>query len=448
MEELFENRDPQVILALLREGVARFRSGDLEGYARLLQEARRDTDALEIREGPGATRPLRGEILLVSTLAHLRDPEELTRLYTEAAALLDHRSQILGPRDPFHLGASGILGLVYREPGAARTASRHLKQALELYRRLTGGGAGVDLLCEADLAYYSGDLRAAEILAYRAVYEAHREGQDVLLLDAAKLLAHIVKHRGDLRGWQFALDLLDNAEGAERPNEALCREKRRDLLDELLLSLGDLSPGERARSIPPLALYPIHRFTSFWNHLLYLFYSRRHEQFLGASEGFLDLCGRERIPLSEAYVLFFQGACLLALGRREEARERVDRGCRLVVPDGLHLVAAETAPLLEDLVEEGMRRHDPSALGTLRRIREGLENRLPHLREAVGRGILAESLSDRELAVARLAAEGLRNTDIARRLNITEHTVKSHLKAAFSKLEIARRYELRERLTR
>ena len=41
MEELFENRDPQVILALLREGVSRFRSGDLEGYARLLQEARR-----------------------------------------------------------------------------------------------------------------------------------------------------------------------------------------------------------------------------------------------------------------------------------------------------------------------------------------------------------------------------------------------------------------------
>ena len=84
----------------------------------------------------------------------------------------------------------------------------------------------------------------------------------------------------------------------------------------------------------------------------------------------------------------------------------------------------------------------------MRRIREGLASHLEDLREAIRRGNIAEALSDRELAVARLAAEGLRNADIAERLSITEHTVKSHLKAAFSKLEIARRYELRERLTR
>ena len=448
METPVETRDRGDILALLREAASRYRAGDGEGFAGGLREAEEAIETRTTREGAAATRSLRGELLLVTALGHLRDPERLSALYAQAEPLMDGRSQVLGPYDPFHQGASGVLGLVHRTPGTARRAADHLKRAVAIHHRLTGGGAGVDLLCEADLAYYSGDLQTGEVLAYRAIYAAHHEGQDVLLLDAAKLLAHLVKHRGDFRGWQVAVDLLNHEEGTKRPNEALCQEKRAGLLDELLLSLGDLSPGERTRTIPPLSLHPFHRFTTFWNHLLYLFYSSRHEQFLGASEAFLDLCGKEQIPLSEAYTLFFQGASLLALGRRDEARERVDRGCRTVVPDGLYLVAAETAPLLGDLVEEWLRRHDPSALKTVRRIREGLASHLGDLREAIRRGNIAEALSDRELAVARLAAEGLRNADIACRLSITEHTVKSHLKAVFSKLEVARRYELRERLTR
>lgn len=51
-------------------------------------------------------------------------------------------------------------------------------------------------------------------------------------------------------------------------------------------------------------------------------------------------------------------------------------------------------------------------------------------------------LSARETEVARLAARGLRNRDIAEALGLTESTVKMHMGNAFDKLGVASRAEL------
>jgi DNA-binding CsgD family transcriptional regulator len=53
-----------------------------------------------------------------------------------------------------------------------------------------------------------------------------------------------------------------------------------------------------------------------------------------------------------------------------------------------------------------------------------------------------ESLTRRELEVARLAAHGYTAAEIARRLNIGDRTVESHLASAYSKLRIRSRLEL------
>jgi NarL family two-component system response regulator YdfI len=54
---------------------------------------------------------------------------------------------------------------------------------------------------------------------------------------------------------------------------------------------------------------------------------------------------------------------------------------------------------------------------------------------------LAEPLSSRELEVLDLLAEGISNKLIAHRLNISEHTVKTHVASIFAKLGVSSRTE-------
>jgi DNA-binding NarL/FixJ family response regulator len=90
----------------------------------------------------------------------------------------------------------------------------------------------------------------------------------------------------------------------------------------------------------------------------------------------------------------------------------------------------------------------PQALATL--IRETLEGRVLHLHKSAGpaRGAAVSSggahetlLSGRELEVLRLVAAGSTNGEIARKLWVTEQTVKFHLSNIYRKLEVGNRTE-------
>ena len=92
---------------------------------------------------------------------------------------------------------------------------------------------------------------------------------------------------------------------------------------------------------------------------------------------------------------------------------------------------------------------NPAALATL--IRETLEGRVLHLYKPAGpSGSVAAAkaapvedsvLSARELEVLRLVAAGSTNSEIARKLWVTEQTVKFHLSNIYRKLEVANRTE-------
>jgi len=51
-------------------------------------------------------------------------------------------------------------------------------------------------------------------------------------------------------------------------------------------------------------------------------------------------------------------------------------------------------------------------------------------------------MTDSELAVARLVAQGLSNREVAERLFVSPHTVSSHLRHVFAKLDVNSRFEL------
>jgi DNA-binding NarL/FixJ family response regulator len=117
------------------------------------------------------------------------------------------------------------------------------------------------------------------------------------------------------------------------------------------------------------------------------------------------------------------------------------------------LTLAPESAKLDQLFEAGAgaavsKATHPQALATL--IRETLEGRVLHLHKSAGTpgvstggtaGAGESVLSGRELEVLRLVAAGSTNGEIARKLWVTEQTVKFHLSNIYRKLEVGNRTE-------
>jgi DNA-binding CsgD family transcriptional regulator len=118
--------------------------------------------------------------------------------------------------------------------------------------------------------------------------------------------------------------------------------------------------------------------------------------------------------LEHALALLELGAATRRAGRRTAARQPLREALELARGCGADAVAARAH---DELVAAGARpRRDPTESRT--------------------------NLTAGELRVARLAADGLTNREIAQALFLTENTIETHLRSAYSKLDIGSRSQL------
>ena len=141
-----------------------------------------------------------------------------------------------------------------------------------------------------------------------------------------------------------------------------------------------------------------------------------------------------------------------ALGSTSASQADYARALELAEPEGILGVFVEQGPLvaeaLANLIRQGQleatqaryverilaafsRLHPP---GTARG-----EQPSPDLPAGIEQEALIEPLTDRELDVLRLMAEGLKYKEIAERLFISLNTVRSHVKAVYGKLHVNNR---------
>jgi DNA-binding CsgD family transcriptional regulator len=108
------------------------------------------------------------------------------------------------------------------------------------------------------------------------------------------------------------------------------------------------------------------------------------------------------------------GSALRRLGRRPEAREQLREGLEVAAECGADVLAA--------------RAHDELVAAGARPRRDPIESR--------------STLTASELRVARMAAEGMTNCEIAQALFLTEKTIEVHLTRTYRKLDIQSRSQL------
>ena len=139
-------------------------------------------------------------------------------------------------------------------------------------------------------------------------------------------------------------------------------------------------------------------------------------ELLGEAVGTLE---RSESPVEVARALADYGAALRRAGRRVQARAELERALDLAHHCGARRIAKQARA---ELIAAGAK---------------------PRRDAITGR----DALTAGELRVARLAAGGLTNRQIAQALFITTHTAKAHLSRIYRKLEIARRDQLEQALT-
>ena len=141
--------------------------------------------------------------------------------------------------------------------------------------------------------------------------------------------------------------------------------------------------------------------------------------------------------------------CYLAIGKPKKAAEHLDYALTLAERDRNFTFLASFRKYLSVLflLPSIAARHG-EAIREIRKMdihyTKAEESRIFAMLEQAQEGI--SGLSGRELDVARLAARGMRNREIAGQLHISEETVKAHLKTIFQKLNIDRRSRLVELL--
>lgn len=392
---------------------------------------------------------LRGEWTLLSAYFSYPRLDGMTEAAEKAAELLGGTvSRVIFPEAPWCFGAISQLDEFHLEKGRADKEAGALEKYISVYSKLTGGhGSGAGALFRAELAICRGDWNNAEIFAYKAAFLAENSRQGVIQLGAARVLAEIAMFRADSDAWREALNSTERAVSHPAQNTPVMRsafEIARGLLYAELclpehvaawLQNGDFSGRPLLAPMVGDAIYV---------HLSCLALKGKNTRLAGEAEAVpWGLGGKSAFSRMLLSLLLAVGHHLA--GNREQAMSHLRRAAELEMSEGFVTHFATWAAFLGEAADELVRKEYPDQYESYSKIKESLAAGRKEISRALP-GNTPEALTGRERKVALLAAQGLRNGEIAEKLFVTENTVRTHLYTAFQKLGVNRRAQLAEKL--
>jgi len=450
---------------LLRLAYEMYKGGLADEFYKLMEEVRRMIPLLHIPESE--KRHLQGEWLIVSASPVTRDIKALIEKYEQALMLMQGPSKVIDAADSITLGVHGMPGVYLLRPGMADDIRPMISKLSELFSRITGEQlCGMEELYDGSLAYYRGDLEQAYVLTYKAIYLLEKTKQDVLKISAGEQLGMIATRQGNVDCFTDAIEYMDAAERGV--NYEACSRLVSLIRSGLFNTLGRYQDTPKWLKTFSYAsgLYgtgpfgdkniagnehfaPVSYGVVCWFHVQYLAESGQYMRAVAALEIFLEqLKTSEGVLILELYFTLLAACCHMALGNRDKANDYVDIAVELALPDGFIMPLGNFAQHLDGMVEKSLSKRDKSALALLRQNNDSHVRGVKILQNEYLKKGLPENLTKREQDVARLAAKGYRNSEIAKKLSITENTVRAHLRSVFQKLEIDRRAGLAQKLTR
>ncbi len=150
----------------------------------------------------------------------------------------------------------------------------------------------------------------------------------------------------------------------------------------------------------------------------------------------------DQLVIPEIYLRLLVAIAYHQCGDEQSAIEHIDKAIALALPDGLLGILAEHRRQFDYLLDDRLELADPSACKKYKELHKGLLDGWTKLHNSLLSRSVSSALSIRQREIARLAAFGLTNVEIAQRLNLTVATVKKDIWEAKNKTGVDDREEL------
>ena len=393
---------------------------------------------------------LLGEWHLVNAFDHFPDLDAMTDEYRAAEGLMSAPSKIFVKEEPFLFGCASMWYLFYAEPGEMLKTSDKLSEAMKVYNRLTNGhGAGAAEIYRGEAYSVQGRFEESDIQAYQAAFLSEQSGNATATFGAALLLGINAIYRSDMIGLQRAVDYLENkAQGYSflrgKTLGTYMVETVRGYLLGLMMETGRSAlwtQGE-ADSLADLT------FTNFMIktcRITDLLLKKEYKQAIASVEAALQMDRRLISASTRNFMYCGLSLSYMAIGRLFKAAEYLDKSLTIAEQDKNYTFLACFRKYFQVLfIMPGIASKHAETIREIKaldiRYTRADESHIFAMLDEVPE--LREELTPREREVAELAAKGLRNSEIAETLCISENTVKHHLKIAFQKMNIDRRSKL------
>ncbi len=151
----------------------------------------------------------------------------------------------------------------------------------------------------------------------------------------------------------------------------------------------------------------------------------------------------ENMPVIEIYFRLLCATAYHNIGDRNNAVYHIDAAIARALPDKLYAILVEHRKALDNLLDERLLIYDADALKKVKALHKQMDDGWTRLYNELNGTSVINTFSSREREVAKLAAFGLSNAEIAKRLHISVNSVKSTITMALNKAGAQKRIDLR-----
>ncbi|MCB9078607.1 MAG: hypothetical protein H6631_13490 [Anaerolineaceae bacterium] len=451
-------REAEAALALLDEDHARSLRPEVLAFRASYASLSRDPAAVELTQQALQLLPqdywMRGMLVVFLGAAYYATGD----LHAAAEVLAQGRSMLSTPGMQSHrIHLLPLDGMVHHAQGQLRRAWSLIRQALDLVepggRPIPFVGTLFTYMCASQVLYDLNELDQVEIYLTRCVDQAVKFGSTESQVFALSGLAHLGLARDDLAA----------AENYTHQVEALLRTQTFNINIMAYVEYHHFLFLLKQNNLTAAAAW-VESHTGRPGPLIPYFHHLARPQILMAQGNFDAALANLTTLVQEAQntghgrllikALVLQALVLQALGHTSQALPPLNQALSLAEPEGfIRLFVDEGEPMSNllrqahahgiapDYVTKLLAAFDAEGAGRQSRLEpvEGEAGEKSPLPPRSPTSLLIEPLSERELELLRLVADGLSNQEIAQELFLAVGTVKKHLNNIFGKLSVSSR---------